>query len=280
MRADEFLSEVTKPDAPPPKPGDPEFEKSKQSFIKIIQQAVAEYSKNLNDKKTMAPSVYKSLIQDRAAIVQDFQKTILQTLKDKGNQFITDRDMDDVGLNRIKISTGAKKRQQAANVTTTAATQTAQQPTSTQTLSGLKPGDTGYAALAAALERQKAKNTKVATGESIEEARLNLTTNAIVLTPSEIDSLATRATQVWYRNRQLKAKNPKLWAQLSGKNTDNNLANSSGSNTRLLATAVGTNPQSPQFAQQLINIISQPTARAKLIKTLHDAGIDPEIKNS
>jgi len=221
MRASEFLPEVTDPKSVPPKPGDPEFEKSKKSFIEIINKFTKDYTTELNDMKSMAPADYKKLTQNRQAMVSDFQQKLSKTLIARGNNFITDRDFNSIGLNKIKFSSGQKKLKQMPNAaapataSTNANNQSAQSQTSATapSIMGIKPDDPRYASMAAALEKQ---NKKKATGESIEEAVLNLSKNAVILTPTEIDGLATRTTQVWYQNRQLKTQNPTLYAKMTG----------------------------------------------------------------
>jgi hypothetical protein len=221
MRASEFLPEVTDPKSVPPKPGDPEFEKSKKSFIEIINKFTKDYTTELNDMKSMAPADYKKLTQNRQAMVSDFQQKLSKTLIARGNNFITDRDFNSIGLNKIKFSSGQKKLKQMPNAAApaTASTNANNQSAQSQTnatapsIMGIKPDDPRYASMAAALEKQ---NKKKATGESIEEAVLNLSKNAVILTPTEIDGLATRATQVWYQNRQLKTQNPTLYAKMTG----------------------------------------------------------------
>jgi len=276
MRAVEILSEITKPDAPPPNPGDPEFEKSKQTFVQIIQQAIAEYSKNLNDMKQMAPTEYKKRIQDRNKMVTDFQEILSNTLIAKGNKFITKKDSNDIGLTKINFSSGSRTQKQAA----TQPSQTANNAPQPITVGGetIKPGDPRYASMSAALDKQTQKN---ATGESVEEAVLNLKNNAIVLTPREIDGLATRATQVWYRNRQLKAKNPQLWAQMTGGETNSGIQSTGTSrNGKIISKAVGINQENPEFLQSLVNILYKPGGSTELAHKLQQAGAPKPNSNN
>ena len=276
MRAVEFLPEVTRPDAPPPKLGDPEFEKSKQTFLQIIQQAVAEYSKNLNDMKQMAPTEYKQRIQDRNKMVIDFQEILSDTLIAKGNKFITKKDTNDIGLNKIKFSSGSRQPKQAVTQPSQPVADTPQPIT----VGGetIKPSDPRYASMVAALDKQNKKN---AAGESVEEAVLNLKNNAIVLTPREIDGLATRATQVWYRNRQLKTKNPQLYAQMTGGETNSGIQSTGTSrNGKIISKAVGINQENPEFLQSLVNMLYKPGGATELASKLQQAGAPrPNLNN-
>jgi hypothetical protein len=281
MKAAEFISEVTNPNNPPPSLNDPEFQKSKESFVKIINQFTAQYNKSLNDMKSMAPTEYKQLIQNRQEMISDFQKKLSDTLIAKGNNFITARDFNDIGLNKIKFSSGAKQSKQ----TTTAVPQQTTTPQTSETppvLGGLKPGDPNYAALAAALEKQSKKN---APNESIEEAVLNLSKNAVILTPKEIDSLATRSTQVWYKNRQLNTQNPQLYAKLIGKNNLQSTGSSgiglTAQNRALASIAGGVNPElgNKDFTQAFVNTLNSLYNRSDidniLLKIKKAVGIFP-----
>jgi len=305
MRASEFLPEVTDPKSVPPKPGDPEFEKSKKSFIEIINKFTKDYTTELNDMKSMAPADYKKLTQNRQAMVSDFQQKLSKTLIARGNNFITDRDFNSIGLNKIKFSSGQKKLKQMPNTAasatafTNANNQSAQSQTNATapSIMGIKPDDPRYASMAAALEKQ---NKKKATGESIEEAVLNLTKNAVILTPTEIDGLATRATQVWYQNRQLKTQNPTLYAKMTGGGgmTSGNSMSSGGvgsygsgglsiQNQALSDPDVfGVNPQlgNAAFTQAFVNKLDSLSNKSDIEKLLQKikqkSGIIPTQKTS
>ena len=305
MRASEFLPEVTDPKSVPPKPGDPEFEKSKKSFIEIINKFTKDYTTELNDMKSMAPADYKKLTQNRQAMVSDFQQKLSKTLIARGNNFITDRDFNSIGLNKIKFSSGQKKLKQMPNAaaSATASTNANNQSAQSQTnatapsIMGIKPDDPRYASMAAALEKQ---NKKKATGESIEEAVLNLSKNAVILTPTEIDGLATRATQVWYQNRQLKTQNPTLYAKMTGGGgmTSGNSMSSGGvgsygsgglsiQNQALSDPDVfGVNPQlgNAAFTQAFVNKLDSLSNKSDIEKLLQKikqkSGIIPTQKTS
>jgi len=298
MRANEFLVEETDPNAPPPQPGNPEFEKSKNSFVEIITKFSKDYTKELSDMKLMAPVEYKQKIQNRQFMIADFAEKLSQAFIAKGNNFITSRDFNDIGLNKIKFSSGTKtqKQNQATSTTpqtTTTTAQSAQPTASSPSLLGLKPSDPNYASLAAALERQSKKKTA---GESIEEAVLNLTKNEVTLTPNEVNSLATRATQVWYKNRQLSTQNPTLYKKLTGQTSNNtsvSISPSYGSsgltqqNQALGDPAIfGVNPQlqNKDFTQALVNKLDSISNKSDIEKLLQKikikAGIVPSSNNT
>ena len=94
MRAVEFLKEASDPRAAPPKPGNPEFEKSKNYFVKVINQAVQQYEKELYTLSMAHPDEHASLVRNSDELNNRIKNIVINTLisKSAGNLLPSDKE--------------------------------------------------------------------------------------------------------------------------------------------------------------------------------------------
>jgi hypothetical protein len=240
MKVVEIISEATAATDPIPDVNSEEFQASKQSFVKFINQAIVDYSKTLNDMQKSLPQKYKEM--DREEIANGFKDAIWNLFKSKSNGNLTDADKPYLKWDNFIIKSGTRSPQTQA----TQATSTANAQPQTQNTTTAQPQTTPTESL-------------------LPEAQFIAKGNTVKLTPKEIDVLATRATQVWYKNRKLKTDNPKLYAQhtgdsggYSGARTSSSAASSSSPVLNAIGQRLKVDPNSKEFAAKLAQVLSQP----------------------
>jgi len=311
MKAVEFVNEVTDP-RNPPKYNSPEFEKSKQSFIKFINAAVADYNKDLSNLKSFNIKDYNDKIKDTNVISNELQKKITDALVSNSNGFIVDRDVERFKqVWPMKFPSG-----KTTDFSPTTVNVPMQKPAPAQkpvpmTRQGVPLQDLSdkprVKVKAQGVPVQQKADTakkepielgghkinpdnplydkimKGRTPESINEALLQFDqkTGQVKVNPRDVERLANIATQRWYANRQLKTQNPKLWAQI-GNNDKVGSTQSTGIsrvNNQILSKAFDANPQNPEFLQSLVNILYQPAEIEKLKEKLKLAGAPKPKQN-
>jgi hypothetical protein len=281
MRANEILSEVTDPKATPPKPNDPEFQKSKESFVKIINQAVAEYNAQLSNLRKTYADKYKEIISDNDTLVDNIKDAIFSFLINKGNGLILDADKD--LLNKtFNIKLPPKSPNPTVPPVTPGAPSISSPPPKT-------PSEREFDILD--LDNTSNDNTKkpkfkvVNSGKEPKQNSLiegifqiDRNTGKITIDPKDIDKLAKLTTFIWYRNRNLKNTNPTVFAKQAGvQSTGRSLTNRVNNNA--LAKAVGVDPQNPEFLQSLVNAVAKKDNLSNFLEKVRSvAGIKPQTK--
>jgi len=281
MRANEILSEVTDPKATPPKPNDPEFQKSKESFVKIINQAVAEYNAQLSNLRKTYADKYKEIISDNDTLVDNIKDAIFSFLINKGNGLILDADKDLLSRT-FNIKLPPKSPNPTVPPTTTGAPSISSPPPKT-------PSEREFDILD--LDNTSNDNTKkpkfkvVNSGKEPKQNSLiegifqiDRNTGKITIDPKDIDKLAKLTTFIWYRNRNLKNTNPTVFAKQAGvQSTGRSLTNRVNNNA--LAKAVGVDPQNPEFLQSLVNAVANKDNLINFLEKVRSvAGIKPQTK--
>lgn len=106
----------------------------------------------------------------------------------------------------------------------------------------------------------------------------NITISAI-----ELEKIADNLTKTFYRNRKLAYTDKETWTKLSGQSptqsnpTQKTTGGYSDGRQQLLKQVVGVEPQSPEFAQTLSNIVADPPSLEKLKDNLRKL-IPPVVK--
>lgn len=85
MRASEFIFEATNPTDPPPKAGTPEFTKSKEYFIKVIQQAIKDFNDDLIFLQSNNTPEYDAKIIDQDKLRDELSNSVVEALISKGS---------------------------------------------------------------------------------------------------------------------------------------------------------------------------------------------------
>ena len=84
MRASEFIFEATNPSGPPPKQGDPEFEKSREFFERVIKTAIKEFNDELKFLKTNNTAEYDKKTTNEDKLLTDLTNSVVDFLLSKG----------------------------------------------------------------------------------------------------------------------------------------------------------------------------------------------------
>lgn len=281
MRAVEFIVEITDPRAPPPKPGSPEFEASKQTFIKIINANIDNFNKNLANLKSANPDAYKKQYGDSQAIAAGLYKAVTDALVRRGSGNITSNDLERFKQVWPMKFTGVKQSPTFSPTTMSVPFEKPKEPVPT-TRQGVPLKDLSDKTAEKQQKRPQKPEPirfgkevinpdnplydKIMKGrmpESVNEANIQFDqkTGQVKVDPKDISRLADIATQRWYINRDLKTKNPEAFAAMAGKTNSYNDASSSsiGSSTRdneALAQIFKALPGSPQFSEKLAKEIS------------------------
>ena len=243
MRANEFLSEVSKPYEPPPRRGSEEFEKSKQYFISLINQTITNYNQQLANLKKTNFAEYSKKLRDTKSLSKDLQNTIFNTLKTKGGGFILDKDIARFSeLFDLQIPQKQEPTPQQPSV----------EPKNLEPITvgneKIQPTDPRY--------NKIMKQTK---SESILETyvRFDSKTGTVSLLNKDIRTLADIITQRWYMNRYAKFTNPEKWAQINSSSSDDSFSDNS-EQQKILKSITGVDPRDPNFGQTLSNILVDP----------------------
>lgn len=287
MRAAEFLNEISNPSELPPKPGEPEFEKSKLYFISVINQAIKSFNKDLNTLKIAHPSEYANLINNSGEKNNRLYNDVVNALfaKSAGNLLQKDKEkLFSIFASQPTIATSSSSSNQSS--TQAANKQPSWKEIQAQKFAAIKaknntPTTTTISMGSKPEEKQKInqpKSNKITTskktgavlppiiigGEKIKpddpryakimkSKKQESINESINLTNSkDIEKLAELTTELWYANRYTKKTNPKLFAQLSGQT--NNFSTSVGTDDqRILKNVVNVDPREPGFLQAFLN---------------------------
>jgi hypothetical protein len=84
MRASEFIFELTNPSDPPPKSGDPEFEKSREFFEKVIKTAIKDFNDELKFLQKNNVAEYDRKTTDEDKLRNDLTNSVVDYLLSKG----------------------------------------------------------------------------------------------------------------------------------------------------------------------------------------------------
>jgi hypothetical protein len=285
MRASEFVKEVTDPKEPP-KPGSKEYNASKETFAKRVGNFIQKYNNSQYNQSQNDPTQYKRMSGDE--IYNDFMEKFKAYLQQQGAGYIVPRDFPLV-LDQISNKPNiipVNKTEPEAN--------TAQ----AQSAPSFDKDAFQKRAASANANKAKARRTK----ESVDEASdLNPSQDAantqnynylswgnnvgsivrnnddgywhVILHPNTVDKMAQVLTDRFYANRKLATIDKDTWQQISGQTAASSSKSSAtigySPQQQALKKMVGVDPQSPQFAQALSNIVADRPELEKFKQSLN-----------
>lgn len=84
MRASEFIREATNPSDPPPTQGNPEFEKSRDFFERVIKTAIKDFNDELKFLKTNNTAEYDKKTTNEDKLFTDLTNSVVDAVISKG----------------------------------------------------------------------------------------------------------------------------------------------------------------------------------------------------